>query len=90
VEACYAQVRQAPKESSVEYCFLLDQLACSIDAAMMQSLHVPQESYWQCASALARTMAAMALIQADPQARDLTLQRWAVTKGVALRLAAGQ
>ena len=84
IEACYGQVRKTLKESSLEYCYLLDQLACAIDEATSQQFKMPQASYWQCASALGRTVSVMALMQSDPQARLWSLQRWAAAKSMSL------
>jgi hypothetical protein len=83
VDACYVQARKTPKESTIEYCYLLDQLACSVDEAATKKMNIPQQSYWYCTTAFARTAAAMTLIQADPQSRSWTLQRWAAAKTIA-------
>jgi hypothetical protein len=83
IDACYVQARKTPKESTIEYCYLLDQLACSVDETATKKMNISQENYWYCTTALARTMAAMTLIQADPQARSWTLQRWVAAKAIA-------
>src|ERR1700730_9300179 len=64
VETCYGRARRTFEKSAIQYCYLLDQLASSADAAMMRNLKMPQDVFWQSQSALARTMAVMLRIQA--------------------------
>jgi len=84
VEACYGQARKTLREESIEYCYLLDQLSCAIDDAMMQKLNRPQEDYWLCTTAIARTAAVLTLAEPDPQVRALNLQRWTAAKSTSL------
>jgi hypothetical protein len=74
VESCYALARKTLKESTIEYCYLLDQLASAVDAAAMEGLNRPQDEYWRPRTALARTMT---LVRTNPEKYSRTLQHWA-------------
>ena len=79
VETCYGRAGRTLKKSAIQYCYLLDQLASSADAAMMRNfnLKMPQDVFWQSQSALARTMAVMMRIQPDPEVNSRIIQSWA-------------
>jgi hypothetical protein len=85
VETCYARARQALKEAIAQYCYLLDELASSVDAAVMQKLNIRQDDYWQSQSVLARTSEVLKLIKSDPVEHMQTLRYWMTLRALALK-----
>jgi hypothetical protein len=85
VETCYARARQTLKEAIVQYCYLLDELASSVDAAVMQKLNIRQDEYWQPQSVLARTSDVLRLIRSDPVEDMQTLRYWTPLRALALK-----
>jgi hypothetical protein len=85
VEACYERSRKTLKEATIQYCYLLDQLASSVDAAVMQNLNIRQDEYWQTQSAVKRTIEVLKLIRSDPEENMQTLRLWASLKATAMK-----
>jgi hypothetical protein len=85
VETCYARARQTLKEAIMQYCYLLDELASSVDAAVMQKLNIRQDEYWQPQSVLVRTSEVLKLIKSDPVEHMQTLRYWTTLRVLALK-----
>ena len=85
VETCYARARQTLKEAITQYCYLLDELASSVDAAVMQKLNIRQDEYWQPQSVLTRTSEVLKLIKSDPVEDMQTLRYWTTLRALALK-----
>ena len=59
----YARSLKTLKERTIEYCYLLDQLAIRFDATVMQSSRHQTMKYLAATSGVARTMAVLTIIQ---------------------------
>ena len=84
VEACYSVAAQRRKISAVEYCFLLDQLASSVDATVTRSLNVSQDDFWKEQNATRRSTTALELLQVDRNAGGRLIAAWQRAKTSAL------
>jgi hypothetical protein len=90
VESCYALARKTPREPTIEYCYILDQLASAVDASTMKQLGYPQDKYWQPQTAVARTAAVLALVHSNPGEYSQILQHWTAIEALSERELASQ
>ena len=76
VAACYASVLKTRKVKSLEYCYLLDSAASSLDAAFAEKNNWPKYPFFLKKKVLQRTSSTFAIIRDDPASNDHEISRW--------------
>jgi hypothetical protein len=85
VEDCYKTVRLHPIASSVEYCYILDQISCGLDESFWENIGKSQpDAYWKKESGTARTLAVLTSVKTNADSYDDALSQWQMTKNAAL------
>jgi hypothetical protein len=85
VEDCYKMVRLHPISSSIEYCYILDQISCGLDESFWRNIGKPQpDEFWRKESGTARTLAVLASVKTNAGSYDDALSQWQMTKNAAL------
>ena len=87
VDECYQQAKSNPTDTTIQYCYILDQISCSLDEEFFKQFHKPQlDDFWKKESGVSRTLAIMNSINSDTAANYRTLQTWENTKDIAINV----
>jgi hypothetical protein len=85
VQTCYAATTKSLKERSMQYCFLLDLVASTVDAETATRLGLAQEPYWSKSAVWARALAAVSAIQPNSSIASDMLSRWSAGLPIAMQ-----